>query len=254
MGMLDGKVAIVTGGARGIGGASAAALCGAGAAVVIGDMLEEAGEATAASLRAAGHRAVFQRLDVRDAAGWASIVARAAQEFGRVDILVNNAGISLPRTIEDATEAELRHILDINLIAPFLGMQAVIGPMKAAGGGSIINISSNSTKKVVALTTLYSPTKAALANMTKTVAVHCAQTGSNIRANSIHPGPTETDMLLGGSRDAEIPAVRALIDSIPFGRMGKPPEIASVVVFLASEASSYMTGAELFVDGGATIV
>lgn len=254
MGILDGKVAIVTGGARGIGGASAAGLCEAGAAVVIGDVLAEPGEATAAALRDAGHRAVFQKLDVREAAGWASIVEYAEQKFGRLDILVNNAGISTSRTIEDATEAELRHILDINLIGPFLGMKAVIGPMKVAGGGSIINISSNSTKKTVAMASLYSPTKAALANMTKTVAAHCAQTGTNIRVNSIHPGPTETDMLLGGSRDADIPMVRALINSIPFGRMGTPPEIASVVVFLASDAASYMTGAELFVDGGATIV
>jgi 3alpha(or 20beta)-hydroxysteroid dehydrogenase len=252
MSQLQNKVALVSGGARGIGGAAATALCDAGAAVVIGDMLAEVGEAKAAELRAAGHRATFVTLDVRQAADWAAAVERAGAEYGGLDILLNNAGISISKTIEDATEADFRHIFDINVMGVFLGMQTAIPALRARGGGAIINISSNSTQKIVALASIYSATKAAVANLTKTTAVHCAQ--YNIRVNSIHPGPTETAMLLGSSRDADLPAVRAMINAIPMGRMGKPPEIASVAVFLASDASAYMTGAELFVDGGVTMV
>jgi 3alpha(or 20beta)-hydroxysteroid dehydrogenase len=134
-------------------------------------------------------------------------------------------------------------------------MQAVAPAMKQQGGGAIVNISSNSTDKVLALTTIYGATKAAVAYITKTAAVHFAETGANIRVNSVHPGPTETPMLLGGNAQAaDIPLVRALIQSIPMRRMGKPHEIGAVVAFLLSDEASYVTGAEIFVDGGLTVV
>jgi 3alpha(or 20beta)-hydroxysteroid dehydrogenase len=254
MGKLDGRVAIVTGAARGLGAASAMALCADGAEVVITDILTELGEETVENLRSRGFAAHFAALDVREEAQWAAVVAETLERSGRIDCLVNNAGISLPRTIEDLTVAEIRRVFDINLIGAVLGMQAVIPTMKAQKSGSIINISSNSTRKIVSLASVYSASKAALANIGKTAAVHCAQEGYGIRINSIHPGPHATDMLLSGPQDADLPEVRRMIDSIPMGRMGEPSDVAGVVAFLASDASRYMTAAEIFVDGGVTVV
>ncbi|GLR65472.1 short-chain dehydrogenase [Acidocella aquatica] len=256
MGRLEGKTAIVTGGARGLGGAAVDALAAEGAVVVIADMLDEAGAARAAKLNAEGRKAEYVHLDVRDTANWAALVSGVVARHGRLDILVNNAGINAPVTIEDATAEQFRAILEVNLIGPFLGMKAVIPAMRASGGGSIINMASNSTQMVLPLTSLYGASKSALANLTKSTAVHCAQRGYNIRVNSIHPGAHETEMLLGngGAKPADIPQVRSLINAIPMGRMGKPSEIGSVVVFLASEDSSYMTASELFSDGGLTVV
>ena len=253
MARLTGKVALVTGGARGLGAAAAAALCAEGASVVLTDVLSEEGGKTAASLNANGHQARFTEHDVRDAASWQAAVDLALAQFGRLDCLVNNAGINFPRTIETATIEEFRAILDVNLIGAFLGIKAVIPVMKAQGG-SIINISSNSTRKVFALTSIYGATKAALANLTKTTAVHCAASGYGIRVNSVHPGPHETAMLLGGLEEAaDSPPLRRMMEAIPMGRMGKPSEVGSVVAFLASDDASYMTGAEVFVDGGVTV-
>lgn len=253
---LAGKVSLVTGAARGLGLASAWAMAEAGAAVMITDMLADIGEASAAELRAAGHKAAFRAHDVRDAGAWASVVADTVNEFGGLDILVNNAGISHPCTIEDATEEGFRRMLDINLIGPFLGMQAAIPAMKVRGGGSIVNISSNSTRKVVALTTTYAASKAGLANLTKSASVHLAESGSGIRCNSVHPGPCETEMLMGegGKSGAELPAVKAMIQTIPMRRMGRPAEVGALVAFLASDAASYLTGGEYFVDGGVSNV
>jgi 3alpha(or 20beta)-hydroxysteroid dehydrogenase len=253
---LQGKVAIVTGGARGLGGATAETLVARGAAVVIADVLAEAGEEKAAALRAGGGVAHFSALDVREPEAWRMLVEQTLTRHGRIDCLVNNAGISLPATIEDATLEQFRRIMDINLFGAFLGMQAVFPAMKAGGGGSIVNISSNSTQMVLALTSIYGPSKAALANLTKSAAAHAARQGYNIRINSVHPGPHETAMLLGeggAAADADIPAVKAFIQSIPMGRMGKPAEVATVVAFLVSDDASYITGAELFVDGGLTM-
>lgn len=249
---LNEKVALITGGSRGLGAATAWAICEAGGAVIIADILVERGEQTAAELRDAGHQARFTQLDVCDEAAWAGVVKTIMKEFGRLDILVNNAGIATAATIEDLTVADFQAILDINLLGPFRGMQAVIPVMKEGGGGSIINISSNSTQRLTAITTSYAATKAALANMTKSTAIHLAQSGTGIRVNSVHPGPHETEMLLGSDGKADLPSVRALIGAIPMGRMGKPEEVGAAVAFLASDAASYITGAELFVDGGVT--
>jgi 3alpha(or 20beta)-hydroxysteroid dehydrogenase len=249
---LTGKVALISGGARGLGEAAAWAICEAGGRVVLGDLLAERGEATASALRAAGHEARFIPLDVRSEADWGAAVAFATDSFGGLDILVNNAGIATAATIESLAVADFQAILDINLLGTFRGMQAAIPALKARGGGAIVNISSNSTQRVSAITTSYAATKAAVANMTKSAAIHLAQTATGIRANSIHPGPHETEMLMGADAKADLPEVLALRAAIPMGRMGKPQEVGAVVAFLASDAASYVTGAELFVDGGLT--
>jgi NAD(P)-dependent dehydrogenase (short-subunit alcohol dehydrogenase family) len=251
---LENKVAIVTGGARGIGEGIAQALCSNGAAVLITDILAAEGEQTAEKLRSQGYQVEFISHDIRDEQAWTEVVDRALERFGRVDCLVNNAGINAPHTIESATAEDFRNVLDINLIGAFTGMKAVLEPMKEQGGGSIINISSNSTRKMVALTTIYGASKASLAYISKTAAIHFAESGYGIRVNSVHPGPVETDMLLGPDRAADIPEVRQMIDSIPIGRMGLPGDIGSVVAFLASDDAGYMTAAELFVDGGVNVV
>jgi 3alpha(or 20beta)-hydroxysteroid dehydrogenase len=250
---LSGKVAIVTGGARGIGAACALSLAREGAAVLLTDVLTEEGEATAAGLRGDGHRAMFHRHDVSDAEQWTGIMDFTIAQLGRLDILVNNAAINLVRTIEDLTPAEFRRVLEINLVGCLLGTQQAIRRMKQTGGGSIINMASNSSLRVVPLTTAYSPSKAAVANLTKVAAVHCAVERYGIRVNSVHPGPIEAPMLTGGAeRPLEIPQIRNLVEAIPLGRMGQPREVADVVAFLASDAASYITGAEIFVDGGLT--
>jgi 3alpha(or 20beta)-hydroxysteroid dehydrogenase len=255
MARLNGKVALVTGGARGLGGGAVDALAAEGAIVLIADILDEAGEARAASLNTQGLRAEYHHLDVRDAASWAHLVNTALARHGRLDVLVNNAGINIPVTIEDASLEQFHAILEVNLIGAFLGMKAAIPAMRQGGGGSIINISSNSTQMIVPAASLYSASKAAVANLTKTTAVHCAQSGYNIRVNSIHPGAHETEMLLGKDHPAaEIPQVKALIDAIPLGRMGRADEIGKLVAFLASDDASYITTAEIFADGGLTVV
>ncbi|MDE2596540.1 MAG: SDR family oxidoreductase [Sphingomonadales bacterium] len=257
MGKLDGRVAIVTGAARGLGAAAAEALCAEGAAVMLTDVLEQVSE-TAEALRARGYRAASSRHDVTSEADWARVVAETVAQLGEVNVLVNNAGITVAATIDDITMADARRVMDINYFGPMMGIKAALPSMRKAGKGSIINLSSNSTRMIIALTTPYAPTKAALALLTKNVAVHCAQAGDAIRCNSVHPGPHETPMLFGPdmdrSGDAAIKLIEPMVAAIPMQRMGKPPEIGSVVAFLASDDSSYMTGAELFVDGGLSLL
>jgi 3alpha(or 20beta)-hydroxysteroid dehydrogenase len=247
--MLTGKTAIVTGAARGIGEGITRALCNAGAAVMLTDVLDDLGAVTARDLAGQGHRAAFCRHDVRDAEGWARVVAETEATFGGVDCLVNNAGVSRTASIEEADIADFRLSLEVNLLGAFIGMQAAIPAMKRRGGGSIINIASNSTEKLIAITTMYSATKAALANMGKSAAIHLAQNGSGIRVNSIHPGPARTAML--GDIDAGDPLIAGLVRTIPMGRLAEPSDIGAVAAFLASDGARYVTGAEYFVDGGA---
>jgi 3alpha(or 20beta)-hydroxysteroid dehydrogenase len=255
MSALEGKVALVTGAARGIGAACATVLARQGAHVVVTDVLADRGEATAASLREAGLKAQFRALDATDERAWEEVMRAVVAELGRIDVVVNNAGITLAKTIEELTVEEFRRVLEVNLLSCFLGTKTAIAHMKRSGGGSIVNIASNSTATVVPLTTAYSPSKAAVANLSKVAALHCAKERYNIRVNSVHPGPTETEMLTGGGaeRATDIPQVRRLIEAIPTGRMAQPEEIANVVAFLASGASSYMTASEVFVDGGLTV-
>lgn len=252
MALLDGKVAIVTGAARGLGFGIARAFCEAGASVMLTDVLSQ-GEQSAATLRREGYEAEFMAHDVTDMAGWESVVKTTLDRWGRLDTLVNNAGINLILTIEEATVQDFQTILDINLLGPFRGTKAVIAAMASSGGGAIINISSNSTRKMFAQTSVYSATKAALANLSKTSAIHLARSGARIRVNSIHPGAHATNMIIGeGEHSASAGLLDVLVTMIPMGRIGEPAEVGATAVFLASDMASYITGAEIFVDGGAT--
>jgi 3alpha(or 20beta)-hydroxysteroid dehydrogenase len=257
MGKLDGRVAIITGAARGLGAASAAALCAEGAAVMLTDVLDQVTD-TAAALVAKGYKASACHHDVTAEADWQRVTAETISRFGEINILVNNAGISVAASIDDLSIDVAKHVMEINYFGAMRGILAVLPSMRRSGNGSIINMSSNSTRMIISLTAPYAPAKAALALLTKNVAVHCGQAGDAIRCNSIHPGPHETAMLLGEDMsNQDGPAIRLIepmIQAIPMKRMGKPPEIGTVVAFLASDDSSYMTGAELFVDGGLSLL
>lgn len=249
---LQGKVAIVTGAARGLGAAIARQLCTLGASVVLTDVLEEAVVATSQNLTAEGFACCGSAHDVSVAAQWDAVVALALSRFGRLDFLVNNAGINIAKTIDDATPEEFQRILSVNLLGAFIGMQAVIPVLTQQGGGAIVNIASNSTRMIVPMASMYSASKAALANLTKTTAVHLAQTGTGIRVNSVHPGPHASPMILGEVNGADV--VNYLRNSVPMGRLGEPEEVAALVAFLLSDASSYMTGAEAVLDGGLSLL
>jgi 3alpha(or 20beta)-hydroxysteroid dehydrogenase len=255
MSSLEGVVAIVTGGARGIGASCVEVMATRGATVVIADILDKEGEETAHLLKSKGLAVVFRHLDCADPNGWAQLVRYVEAAFGGIDCLVNNAGISITVTLENASLEQFQHILDINLLGPFLGTQAVLPVMKKRGGGSIINIASMATARMAAETSIYGVSKAALAQLTKAAAINFAQQGYNIRVNSVHPGVMQTEMNIGKDlSDVTRAAVEKIVANIPYARMGKPEEVASVVAFLASADSSYMSGAELFVDGASTIV
>ena len=239
MGALDGTVALVTGGARGLGEAQVRALAGAGAAVVFSDVLDEEGKALAGEL---GGRATYRHLDVTDADDWAAAIADA-DELGGVDILVNNAGIATFGGIEQITPAEFRRIIDVNLTSVYLGMHLIIPGMRERGrGGSVINISSTAGMMGYAGLAGYVASKWGVRGLTKATALDVAGTG--IRVNSIHPGPIRTPMTAG------------LPDSLYAGqvlpRIGEPEEVAKAVLYLATDAT-YTTGSELVVDGGALL-
>ena len=240
---LDGKVILISGGARGQGAAEARLCVAEGARVVIGDLLVAEGEKLAAELGAA---AVFVRQDVTLEADWAAAV-RAAEALGGLHGLVNNAGIYQPGTLM-ATDTELfeRH-MRINQLGCFLGMQAVVPAMERAGSGSIVNISSVAGLRGSPGSIAYSATKWALRGMTKSAAIDLAP--RKIRVNSVHPGPIDTDML-----NVRTPAQKVQrLESVPMRRMGTADEVANLVLFLLSDESGYITGAEVAIDGGATL-
>jgi len=251
---LAGKIAIVTGAAQGIGAAAACALAASGATVVLADLLEEAGRHIVTRIGAQGGTAAFQQHDVTDPLAWAGLVSHAVDRYGALHCLVNNAGIDIAATIEDARFEDFQRILNVNLYSQFHGMQAAIPAMKASGGGSIVNVSSLATRKLAPTSALYGPSKAAGASLSKAAAIFCAQQGYGIRINTVHPGPTATLMLGIDGTSTPPPAIQRAIDAIPMARMGEPTEIGEVIAFLASDRSSYMTGAELFVDGGLALI
>ena len=219
------------------------------------DVLTDIGEETANQIRQQGLEAVFKKLDVTDEKAWDTLFNDLIKEFKRIDILVNNAGIDIQNTIEDTSIEDFDRVFRVNLIGPFLGMRGAIKQMKRTGGGTIVNISSMSSKIVAPTATVYCPSKAAVASLTKVAAAHCGLSDYNIRINSVHPGFTETELICGGDNPViENPLVKTMIQSIPLKRISQPEEIANVVLFLASAESSYMTGAEIFVDGGKTLM
>ena len=246
MGELDGKVAIISGAARGQGAATAKLFVAQGARVVIGDVLDDVGKELADSL---GSAAVYRHLDVSSEDDWANVVNETVEAWGGIDILVNNAGILRFAALPDMPLEDYLRIVNVNQVGTFLGMRAVSKPMMAAGKGSIVNISSVEGLAGMPYLTAYTSTKFAIRGMTKVAALELGPKG--IRVNSVHPGMIETDMVkdAAGGHDVDLsPAAKR----IALRRMGQSEDIAEVVLFLASDRSSYVTGAELAADGGAT--
>jgi NAD(P)-dependent dehydrogenase (short-subunit alcohol dehydrogenase family) len=245
---LFGKVAIVTGGARGIGAATAEALAGAGATVVVTDVLDDEGHALVAHLREGGCSARYEHLDVSDEATWERVVERTASELGSLDILVNNAGIGTFPDVETETREGYDRLIAINQTGVWLGMKAVAPRMRASGGGSIVNVSSIfGAVGGFGGSIAYHASKGAVRLMTKNAAIRYAKEG--IRVNSVHPGFIDTPMIevVKGT-----PTEEAILADTPMGRLGTPREIGDVIAFLASGAASYMTGSEVYIDGGWT--
>lgn len=237
MGRVADKVVLVTGGARGMGAAHAAALAAEGAKVVIADVLEDEGRAVAEKLGEAVH---FVRLDVTDASQWDTAVSACTNVFGGLDALVNNAGIVKLGSLRKLEIADWQQVLDVNLTGAFLGMRAVVEPMIARGGGSIVNISSVEGLAGSSHLHAYVAAKFGLRGITKSAAVELASQG--IRVNSIHPGLVHTPMSDGVTEEFMAP--------IPMRRGADPVEVSSFVMFLVSDESTYATGAEFVVDGG----
>jgi NAD(P)-dependent dehydrogenase (short-subunit alcohol dehydrogenase family) len=247
---LEGKVAFISGGARGMGAAEAILFAREGASVAIGDVLEEEGRKLVEQISETGGRALFVSLDVTSESQWNEAIAATVAEFGKLDVLVNNAGIGSARTrIEDTTVEDWDRVMDINAKGVFLGTKVAIPEMRRAGGGSIINISSQMGMVGTELSTPeYQASKGAVRIFTKSTAIQYA--GEGIRANSVHPGPINTPMTESSRGDAA--NYELMISRIPLGRYGEPDEVAYGVLFLASDEADFMTGSELVIDGGWT--
>lgn len=246
---LEGKVALISGGARGMGAAEARLFAREGARVVIGDVREDEGRAVEAEIAAAGGAALFVSLDVTREADWDKAVSSTIDRFGTLNVLINNAGIGGASRLEDTTSEAWDRVMEVNAKGVFLGTKAVIPAMRRAGGGSIVNISSqlglvgmdNSSPQ-------YQASKGAVRLLTKLTALQYAREG--IRANSVHPGPVITPMTEERRRD---PAnYQLMLSRIPLGRYGKAEEVAYGVIYLASDESAWVTGSELVIDGGWT--
>src|SRR5579885_226283 len=251
---MRGKVCVVTGAARGLGLAAAEALLAEGARVLITDVDTAAGRA---AVRKLGAGAAFRVQDVSDAAQWNAVLDAVVKKWGRLDVLVNNAGIAMIADIERTTAEIWRRTLDINLTGVMLGTQAAIVRMKKGRrGGSIINIASIEGLVGEALIPAYNAAKGGVRIFTNSAAIHCARNGYGIRVNSVCPGFAETQMVssaLAAMKPEEAEAFTArTLARIPLGRFARPAEIAAAVLFLASDESSYVTGADLVVDGGMT--
>lgn len=254
--VLNGKIALVTGGARGLGLAFCTALAEAGAKVVIADVLVDEGEAAVAALCQQGYGVSFLRLDVSSEDDWASAVEVIRRDHGRLDVLVNNAGIAGGGTILDTSLEDWNRIIAVNLTGVFLGCKACIPLIAEGGGGSVINISSIFGIVSDWLVCAYSASKGGVRAMTKSAALMCGEVRNNVRVNSVHPGFVLTP-LVEKSVDAippEIgePYMARTVGQVPLGRIGAPEDLAGAIVYLASDASSYMTGSEITVDGGFT--
>ena len=245
---LEGKVALVTGAAAGIGAAVARRFAAEGASVALTDVRVEEGAALGETLDAAGHRTCFVPLDVTSESQWEDAVTRTGEALGAPTVLVNNAGIYARRLIGETTAGELDRMLAVNVKGVFLGIKAVLPAMRAAGGGSIVNLSSVAGIIGSAYSSDYNASKGAVRILTKCAAVQYAK--DKVRCNSVHPAPIDTDMGWEALPEGEIREQR--LREIPLARMGTPDEVANAVLFLASDEASYITGSELVVDGGFT--
>jgi NAD(P)-dependent dehydrogenase (short-subunit alcohol dehydrogenase family) len=241
---LEGRAAVVTGAARGQGRAIARRLAAAGARIVAGDVLTEELAALDDEL---GDAVVTGALDVRDAASWESLLERGAAAFGRVDVLVNNAGVLRVRRIEHETPDDFENVWRVNCLGPFLGVQAALPHLRAAGGGAIVNTLSTAAFTAWSHHGAYVSAKFALRGLTKVAALELAVDG--IRVNAVVPGPIATPMVL---RDDDAEARDRLGASTPLGRIGEAEDVAEAVAYLVSDRSSFVTGAEITVDGGQT--
>ena len=247
---LDGRLALVTGTASGLGQAIAERLDAEGAIVVSTDVDEANGAANAARLQ----RGAFLPLDVTSEEGWAAVMAQVGRRFGPLDILVNNAGITTLGSIEDISYAAFRREIDIDLCGTFLGCQAAVKAMRTRGG-SVVNISSASGLKASSWLVAYNAAKAGVTLMTKSIALYCGEKGYPIRCNSVHPGVIDSPMVAKAAAQTDDPEAfrRQLVSTHPIGHLGEPGDIAAMVAFLASDESKFSTGAAFVVDGGLTL-
>jgi 3alpha(or 20beta)-hydroxysteroid dehydrogenase len=259
---LTGRKALVTGGARGLGAGMAEALTKAGAAVMIGDILGDVGRATAKTLRESGANAGFVNLDVTDEASWEKAVAATIAELGGFDILVNNAGIEITSLVVDVKAADLRRMCEVNVVGTALGMKHAFRAMRPSGpagkGGAVVNIASVAATIAFPGIAGYSATKSGVDRLTRVGAMESGKLGYGVRVNCIYPGlvPTDMGMQLAGDvvaaglfPNAEA-AIGGVIGETPLGRLGEVADMADAVVFLASDAARFITGAGLPVDGG----
>lgn len=253
MGRVEGKIALITGGARGIGKATARLLAQEGAKVIVTDILEDEGQAVADEIDG-----TFFLQDVADEARWQDVIHKIDQDYGRLDILFNNAGITGlegehgPQDPEHMSLKAWEHVHKVNLTSIFLGCKFGMALMKKHGG-SIINMSSRSGLVGVPGVSAYASSKAAVRNHTKSVALYCATQKYNIRCNSLHPAAILTpiwDPMLGTEKDLREKAIEKMASTIPLGAMGEPMDVAYAVLYLGSDESKYMTGVELTLDGG----
>lgn len=242
MGRLEGKVALITGGARGMGASHAKLFIKEGAKVVITDVLTEDGEKTAEAL---GEHCVFFKHDVTSEDEWKHVVSKTEEHFGPINILVNNAGIVIQEPLESLSLENYKKVIDINQVGVFLGMKSVIPSMKKTEKCSIVNISSISGMVGQPMTLAYNASKFAVRGMTKSAAVELGPLG--IRVNSIHPGIIKTPM----TQTPELEAViEQMLQGIPLGRTAEPEEVSNLCLYLASDESSYSSGSEFIIDGG----
>lgn len=242
MGRLDGKVAIITGGARGQGAAEARLFAAEGAKVVVADLLDDEGRATTASIGAAAR---FEHLDVTDEDNWTAVVSATEEAFGPPSVLINNAGILVFNPVSQQDATEFRRVLEINLVGTFLGIKAVVPAMKRAGGGSIINISSTGGMEGQPMLSAYASSKWGVRGLSRSAALDLGR--NSIRVNTVHPGGIDTPMTRLAGAD---PEGALYYDRLPISRVGTVDDVAPMVLFLASDESAYVTGAEFVVDGG----
>ncbi|MEQ8484637.1 MAG: glucose 1-dehydrogenase [Pseudomonadales bacterium] len=252
MGRVEGKVTIVTGTASnpGLGRATALALAREGARLVVTDIDAAGAEATAAAIRDGGGEALALQHDVTREADWESVIARTTETYGRIDVLVNNAGIAVLKPLEALTLADWQRQIDVNLTSVFLGCRYGLVAMRGHGGGSIINLSSVAGLVGLRNCGAYGASKGGVRLLTKTVAIEGGP--DNVRCNSVHPGVIWTNMQAQATGATDPSMVEAGLNRIPLGRVGAPDDIANCIVYLASNESNYVTGAEFTVDAGMT--
>lgn len=249
-GRLDGKIALITGAASGIGWATAEMFVAQGAVVILADRAADKLAERASGLQVLDGRHRAKVLDVTSETEWMRVMQEIERELGRLDVLVNNAGIGYFRSIVETTFEEWRRILAVNLDSVFLGTKYALPLLVRSGTGSIVNVSSIRGQVAGPNVAAYSASKAGVRLFTKSTAIECAAAGNGVRANSVHPGVIETPMSAQALEDPT--KLQKSLAHIPAGRLGTPAEIASAIVFLASDESSYMTGSEITIDGGYT--